>query len=674
MTKQDLLQIISNPEMIDYALLRKEESLQLFPEVLDELLTEADEDFEALLKMPDSDVNYDTFMDPFFTGDEVLSNLFKAVDSFNSTDSNDQTRKIIADFQPKLVDFQNKVSLNSDLYAKLKLIETQELSEDERRSLSLVIRDMEVAGVHLPEEKREQLKGIKRELSELSEKFSNNVTDSKAEFFYEIEDDTSLKDVHLEDLEAAREEAKKRDSKAEFVFTLSPPSYLAIMRYCEDEKIREIFHKANNTVATQGPKDNRGIALRILKLREEKAKLLGFNNFAEYILQERMAPSPEKVIEILKQVKAIAGKEAQKNVDGLKQYSGKPDFKEWDISFYAEKLKMEKYKVDEKMLRPYFALDNVLKGLFRLVKTLFDLDMKLIDMNEYAPGSKAYKVFHKGEHISYYFLDVYTRPAKRPGAWANDLRSGYIKSNGEKRLPIVINECNFPTPNGDKPSLLTHRDVETIFHEFGHAIHVMLSSQNLANLNGFNTEWDFVEAPSQILENWCWEHEVLSLFAKHYETSEVIPQETIDKLKDSKNFMSGLFLMRQNEFGFLDFLLHTEPVPDNVEALDKKCEAICNEYGALKKFEGYSMYTSFSHIFAGGYSAGYYSYVWAEIMEADMYEKAKEMGILSPEFGEKYVNEILAPGTKKPAMELFTNFIGGEPDIKALFKKHGISL
>jgi len=299
--------------------------------------------------------------------------------------------------------------------------------------------------------------------------------------------------------------------------------------------------------------------------------------------------------------------------------------------------------------------------------------MRPIKVKPYAEGSRAYEVFYKGEHVSYYLLDPYARPEKRGGAWANDLRSGYVDSTGFKRLPIVINECNFPKPSGNHPSLLSHRDVETIFHEFGHAIHVMLSSDTLANLNGFGTEWDFVEAPSQILENWCWEYEVLSLFAKHYETDELVPEEMIRKLKETKNFMSGIFLLRQNEFGHLDYLLHSQPTPKTVEELDKKCHAIADKYSAIEKFPDYRMYASFGHIFAGGYSAGYYSYVWAETMEADMYEKAKELGILSKEFGDAYVEKILAPGTKKPAMELFMDFTGRKPTIDALFKKHGIT-
>jgi len=672
MTQKELLELIKTPGMIDYAALKTPEALALFPETLSQLLGQAEAHFEALLKMSDEDLDYETFIDPFFTNDEILNVLFKAIDSFNSTDSSDQTRKIIADFQPKLVDYYNKVNLSGELYQKLKHIESQPLSAHQKRSLELILRGMEVAGVHLPEEKREVLKKINKQLSELSEAFNNNVIDSKAEFFFETNDESILSEMPEEDKQAAQKEAKQRQSKSAYVFTLSPPSYIAIMRYCNDASVRELFYKANNQVACSGKKDNRPVALKILKLRQEKAALMGFKSYAEYILQERMAPSPEKVLEVLGAVNDRAGKEAENNIEALKQYAKKDDFEAWDLSYYAEKLKKETFHVDDKALKPYFAFGNVVEGLFKMIKTLFDVEMRPVDVPPYAPGAMTFEVYRNDEHIAYYFLDPFTRPEKRPGAWANDIRSGYENSKGEYHLPVVINVCNFPQPTDGKPSLLTHRDVETLFHEFGHAIHVMLSSRNLPNLNGFNTEWDFVEAPSQILENWCWEYEVLSQFATHYQTGEVIPNELVENLKASKNFMSGLFLVRQNEFGFLDYLLHHEPVPETVAELDQTCFEISDRYSPFKKFDGFSMYTAFSHIFAGGYSAGYYSYVWAEILEADLFEKAKELGILSRDFGQKYAEEILAPGSQRPPMDLFVDFTGHEPSIEALFKKHGI--
>ena len=330
MTPQKILELIQTPGMIDYATLKKEGNLAMFPELLSKLLSQAQAHFEKLLTMADDEITFENFIEPFFINDEALNTLFKAIDSFNSTDSNDQTRKIIADFQPKFVDYYNKVNLSNELFQKLLIIQKQALTIHQKRSIELILRDMKIAGVHLPEEKREELKKINKALSDLSEKFNNNVIDSKAEFFVEMNEEECLKSMPEEDRETAKKEAKSRKSNHLYVFTLSPPSYTAIMRYCSDEKTREVFYKANNQVAREGKKDNRPVALKILKLRQQKAQLLGFENYAEYILQERMAPSPEKVLEVLKTVNERAGKEAQKNIDALKKYAQKEPFEEWD--------------------------------------------------------------------------------------------------------------------------------------------------------------------------------------------------------------------------------------------------------------------------------------------------------------------------------------------------------
>ncbi len=668
-----IIEKISEKGMIDYAFFNDEKVMKEIPAVLDELLKKAKDAFKKLLEMEESVLSFDSFMMPFFTSDETLSNLYKAIDSYNSTNTNDLTRQIITDFQPKLVEYQNMVSLSKNLYKKLKHIEGQHLTSSQKRSLHLVIQSLEVSGVHLEPEKQTRLEAINQRLSGLSETFNNQTIDSKAQFFYEINDELDVAGIPEADKEMAKQEAKIRESSANYVFTLSPPSYLAIMRYCPNEQIREVFYRASSEVATESERDNRPVVMELLQLREEKAKLLGFNNFCEYVLQERMAPNPEAVLNILNKVSEKVLPQAKKDIETLCEFSGKEVINNWDLTYYFEKLKKEKYNVDDKLLKPYFSWEYVLEGLFKMAHDLFGLKMKEVDVPPYAEGSTAYEVYHNNKHVAYYFIDPFTRSEKRGGAWANDLRSGYADTNGKGVLPIVINECNFPKPSANSPSLLSHRDVETIFHEFGHAIHLMLSSAQLPNLNGFGTEWDFVEAPSQILENWCWEYEVLETFSKHHETGEVISKELIEKLKKTKNLMSALFLVRQNEFGFLDFLLHLESAPKSVEELDKRCLEIVNKYGPLAKPDDYRMYASFGHIFAGGYSAGYYSYVWAETMEADMFEKAKEMGILSKAFGDAYVQKILAPGTQKPAMELFLDFTGRQPSIEALFKKHGIS-
>ncbi len=667
-----LLTALSNPGLIDYALLAQAESLKDIPDLLDSLLKEAHASFDSLLAPAEKEAGFSELMEPFLTQDQTLNTLFKAVESLNSTDTSEATRKIVMDFQPKLVDYGNKVSLSRPFYDRLKALEAQELTPAERRSLELVLRDMEMAGVHASQEKRERLQEINAELSELAERFSLNVTDSRADFCKEIDDEAILAEMPESDLQAAQEEAKRRDLKSKYAFTLSPPSATAILRYCSSRELREEFHKANSTLATRDPWDNRPVALRILRLRQEKAQLLGFPSYAHHILQERMAPSPQKVEALLEEIGERAKPAAQANVAELQAYSGLSELKEWDLSYYAEKLKKERFSIEDKQLRPYFPLEETLGGLFALAKTLFGVEMRLLEAKAHHPEAKAYEVLRNGERIAYYLLDPFARPEKRGGAWANDLRPGYALSDGTRVLPIVINVCNFSKGSASQPPLLTHRDVETIFHEFGHALHVMLSSAQLPNLNGFRTEWDFVELPSQILENWCWEKESLDLFAKHFETGEGLPTEWIEKLRQSKTFLSGLFLARQNEFGCLDWMLHSQPLPQSEEELDQICLEIANRFGALPKFPDYRMYASFSHIFAGGYAAGYYSYAWAELLEADVFNALKSMGAMSPQAGHRYAEGILCPGASKPASLLFRDFMSREPDPKAFFRKHGL--
>lgn len=513
---------------------------------------------------------------------------------------------------------------------------------------------------------------INVQLSELGEKFEQNTIDSRADFYYDIDDEKVLEDMPESDKQMALQEAKAKKSKSKYRFTLAQPSYIAIIRYCKDAKIREKFYKANHQIASTGKWDNRPIALKILKLREEKAKLLGFKNYTEYVLQERMAPSSQAIEKLLNEVGKRAKSASKRNIEALKSYSGQKAINDWDLSYYSEKLKKEKYSVDDKLLRPYFPLDQVINGFFGLMKLLFGIEVKQKKKKSYHPEVRVYEVYDQGKLISYYLLDPFARPEKRGGAWANDLRTGWVDSEGKKMIPIVINVCNFAKGIGKQPPLLTHRDVETLFHEFGHAIHLMLSSQNLTNLNGFHTEWDFVEMPSQILENWCWEEKSLNQFAKHFETGKPIPAKWIKKLKASQSFMSGLFLSRQNEFGFLDLLLHSQKAPKTVSDLDKRAYKIANQHSALPKFKGHKMYASFGHIFAGGYAAGYYSYVWAEVLEADIFAAIKKQGAMSSKVGRKYAHKILRQGTKKPASQLVEDFLGRKPNTKAFFRKHGV--
>lgn len=669
MLAHNLRKVLTTTGIIDYSFLGSNEALAVFPVVLDELLLEAKRTFENILDIPESKLDFKNTVEAYVNQDKELHLLFAFLNNFNATDSSDTTRKIINDFQPKITEYINTVSMHPTYYQRIKAVYAKEKNADteQQKCMELIIRDMEFAGVHLQGKKKARLEEINQQLALLSEKFTNNVLDDKKRFFYHFANDESLKEMPQEDMDSASEEAKRRKLKG-FVFTLSPPSIQAILKFCPDANIRKKFWLKNSTVASKGKFDNRPVILDILRLKEEKAKLLGKKNFADYVLQQRMAKNKAEVLDTLDYFATKSLPKATQELSELKKFSEKKDLKLWDIAYYSEKLLKEKYQVDEKVTRPYFALEATLKGLFQIVEKLFGITLKEIKLDSYAPDVRTFEVFLGKDKIAYFIFDAFARPQKQGGAWCNELRSRW-RTEGILELPIVINVMN--CSKSTQP-LLTHRDVETLFHEFGHALHLILGHNSYTNLSGFHTEWDFVELPSQLLENWTWEAKSLGLFAKHNKTGKPMPNALLASLKKSRIFMKGLFMLRQNEFGFLDFLLHSESVPKNKQELEEKCLRIANMYSIMKKPKTYKMFASFSHIFSGGYAAGYYSYLWAEILEADVFERFRNEGILNPKLGAEYRDKIIAPGATKSGYELFTSFVGRKPRPDALLKKMGI--
>lgn len=669
MSQQKILKELSNKGFIDYKLLADGKSFSLYPKMLDNLLKESEAEFKKILKVQKREVNFTNVVEKYLEHDRKLGILYGFLDSLDNTNSSDTTRKLIEKFQPKMVEYGHKTGLNKDLFKLFLQIQKQRLTPDQKRSIELLIRNMKIAGISLPDAQRKILKKIDKDLSQLSMKFVNNSIDSRKEFYYEFKDLKGLEEMPKVDVDAAALEAKNRKSKAKYVFTLSPPSFAAILKYCSLREVRGLFYQKNLTVASSGKFDNRPLVIKILALRQKKAKMLGFKNYADFILQERMAESTKQIEKLLTKISGKAKKGATKEVTELAKFAQLKKLEEWDIAYYSEKYKQQKFKIESKELKKYFPLNKVLEGMFDIMGRLFGIEMKRIQLASYDPDVQAFEIHKKGKLLAYYLADFTARPSKKGGAWCNQLRAGYLSGN-HYEVPIIINVMNFPAATKTEPALLSHRDVETIFHEFGHGIHAMFSSKTYANLNGFGTEWDFVEFPSQILENWCWEMESLQLFAEHYETKKVLPLEMIQKLKRTQTFMSSYAVLRQLEFGMLDLYLHTHPAPKTVSQLDKVCTKIVNTYTVLKKYKGYSMYTSFDHIFAGGYAAGYYSYIWAEILEADVYLKMKRDGILKASTGAYYLEKVLAPGAKKPGMQIFRDYMRRNPDVSAFIKKH----
>jgi Zn-dependent oligopeptidase len=672
MLKQKLLFELSKKGLINYKLLAGNEALKCYPEMLVELLHASEKKFDHILTTKKSNLNFTNVVGNYLDMDSALNVLYGFIESLNATNNSPQTRKIIEDFQPKIVDYCNKITLSPAYYRLLKSLKSKKLNADQKRSVQLIMKDMEMAGVHVNAQKRKELEKINKELSRLGEKFENNVIDSRKEFFHEFKTADRVKDMSASDLKQSEEEAKRRKSKAKYVFTLSPPSLTSILKYCSDRKVRQLFYKKNFTIASSGPHDNRALILDILKLRQRKAALLGYKNYAKYIFRERMAKNPLKIEKIYEDIYKKASRKANIELQKLKDFAGQKKLEDWDISYYSEKLKQHQFGIDQKELKKFFPLEKVRGGLFEITAKLFGLTFEKLNQAGYSEDIETFKVLKGGKLLAYYVADFYAHPSKRGGAWCNHLRRGGLGKNKEAIIPIVINVMNFPKGTKEHQSLLSHRDVETLFHEFGHALHLIFSSHSYFNLSGFQTEWDFVEFPSQLLENWCWEEKSINLFARHYQTGRMLPKDKLKKLQASKTFMSGWMVVRQLEFAFLDLKLHTQNVPGSVTVLDKKCQQIVQKYNALKKFPGYKMYTSFDHIFAGGYAAGYYSYIWSEMLEADLFEYIKKQGILNSRTGSRYANEILAPGAKKSGMELFRDFMGRGVRAQAFMRKHAL--
>jgi len=671
MKESIIVKLLNNVGLIDYWELSSSDNIPYYKENLDSLLSEAESRFEELIR--NEEISFSQIVENYLNNDELFGMLYEFLNHLNSVNSSEQTREIIQYFQPKYVAFNNKTTLSKALYDKFTTLrDSKTVMDDEQlRSLSKLIQDMEMAGVHLEEDKKKNLQDINLNLARLSEDFSNHVIDSKQKFFHQFDEKDSIKEMPQQDLEMAKNEAKRRNLEG-WVFTLSPPSIMAIMKYCSDRNVRKKFYENLIQVATKGKDDNQPLAMKILKLRKEKAKLLGKKNYAEYVLQDRMADSIEEVEKMLNEFAKRARVKGKKDLEELKFFANLDDLQPWDVAFYSNKLKCEKFKIDEKELKKYFPLKKVINGMFEIAKKLYGLEFQQLSVESYHEDVISYKVLRDGNLIAYFIVDLFARPEKRPGAWCNILRSGRRSKEG-RQTPIVINVSNFGKSDGEIPTLLSHIEVITMFHEFGHGIHMMLSENNYANTGSMSVEWDFVELPSQLMENWCWEKASLDLFAEHYESKKPLPNEIVNSLNESQTFMSGFNLLRQNEFGFLDMELHKHSPFDSIEKMNEFCLEISRKYSLLDIPNYYRMYASFSHIFAGGYAAGYYSYLWAEILEADVFERFKKEGLFNSKLGEDFRVMVLAAGASRTGKELFQNFMGRAPDLNALLKKKGMS-
>jgi Zn-dependent oligopeptidase len=600
---------------------------------------------------------------------DYIATVFYAIYGAHATDD---IQKISEEVSQKLTKYGNDITLDSGVFARVKACyeAKQDLTNEQKQVLDSYYKDFTRNGALLNDEDKNKLREISEKLSGLSLKFSKNVLDATNEYELLVTDEADVEGIPKNVLEGAKELAQKK-GKEGWMFTLQYPSYGPFITYCPNEKLREEMARANGTKTYKSKYDNQDNIKETLKLKQEKAKLLGFKNHADFVLQRRMASTSEQVTTFLNDllIKALpVAKDEIKRIEAMKGSKLNP----WDSSFYAEKLKKQELDLDEEMLRPYFKLENVIDGMFQVANKLFGLNFKeRTDIPKYHEEIKTYEVTDSnGEHVSLFFADFFPRETKRGGAWMTNLfDQGYFA--GKVRRPHVSIVCNFTKPTKTTPSLITFNEVTTLFHEFGHALHGMLSKCTYRKLSGTSVYWDFVELPSQIMENWVMEKECLDLFATHYETGEKIPADLVEKIKKSGKFLQGLATIRQISFGLVDMAFHTTDAT-------KINDIVSFEHEHMKKatvmdpIDGTCFSTAFSHIFAGGYSAGYYSYKWAEVLDADAFEFFQEKGIFDKEVATKFKENVLERGGTEHPMELYKKFRGKEPNVDALLRRAGL--
>jgi peptidyl-dipeptidase Dcp len=614
-----------------------------------------------------------------FTG-EKLNRITSIFFNLNAAETNDEIQKIAQEISPWLSEFSNDITLNVALFKRVKSVfdtlENLDLTPEQEMLLDKQYKGFARNGANLNEVKKAELRKIDAQLSKISLKFGENVLAETNAFEMHVIDENEVAGLPDSAKEAAQELAKEK-GKEGWIFTLDYPSYIPFLTYADNRELRKKLAIAAGKKAFQSNKfNNEKIVLDIVNLRHKRAHLLGYKTHAHFVLEERMAETPEKVIsfsnDLLKKAKPAAEREFKNLENYAKKLDGIDQLQKWDGAYYSEKLKKELFSLDQEMLKPYFKLENVIDGVFTIANKLFDLNFeKVSNIDTYHQDVKTYNVTTtKGDFIAAFYADFHPRKGKRNGAWMTSYKAQQIK-NGVNERPHVSIVCNFTKPTPTKPSLLTFNEVTTLFHEFGHALHGMLANTTYNSLSGTSVSWDFVELPSQVLENWCYEKEALELFAKHYKTGEIIPMEYVEKIKESASFHEGMQTLRQLSFGLLDMSWHSQDSSKTTSVKDFENEAF-KDTKIYPDVAENCMSTSFSHIFQGGYSAGYYSYKWAEVLDADAFEYFLEKGIFNKEVATKFKETILSKGGTEKPMELYKRFRGQEPKPDALLKRAGL--
>ncbi|MBC7752993.1 MAG: M3 family metallopeptidase [Moraxellaceae bacterium] len=602
----------------------------------------------------------------------VYFNLFSA-------EASEAHQALAQEISPLLSNFSSDISLDGEIFQKIKFVfdhrKDLKLSGEELSLTEKMFKDFSRNGALLSETDKQKLRQIDQDLSVLSPKFSENVLKATNAFELWIDRKEDLAGLPDGAIEAAAISAEQKGQKGKWLITLNAPSLIPFLTYASNRTLREKLWKANASKCFGGLFDNQEIILKIVKLKYDRAQLLGYKNYADYVLQERMAEKPETVFNFLNKILTPSKMAAEKDLAEVrgfkKQIDGEDEIKPWDFAYYSEKLKEQKYSFNAEELRPYFKLENVIEGVFEHAKRLYGLTFQPVSgYPTYHPDVKTFEVTDQDGYVGLFYMDFFPRETKKGGAWMTSFREQGLWGSVVKR-PHVSIVCNFTKPTDTKPSLLDYNEVTTLFHEFGHALHGLLSKCKYKSLAGTNVYWDFVELPSQIMENWAKEKEGLDLFAKHFETNDLLPAELISKIKKAENFQSGFTSLRQVSFGLLDMNWYTTD-PNSITSVEAFEEKATANTRVMPKEPNTTQSCSFSHIFAGGYGAGYYSYKWAEVLDADAFEYFKEQGLFNSQVATQFKNSILSRGGTDHPMKLYVEFRGREPDANSLLRRDGL--
>ncbi|MGZ5027809.1 MAG: oligopeptidase A [Methylobacter sp.] len=653
---------------------------------IDQLLGEARASVEQHLQATQH-YTWKNLIEPLEDVDDKLNKAWSPVSHMNSVVNSDELRDAYNACLPKLSTYSTEMGQNEALFKAYRFIAESEefatLDIAQQKIIRNALRDFKLSGIDLDDKKKQRYKEISQELSALASNYEENLLDATNAWTKLIRDIDDLAGLPESALAQAKQTAASHNEDG-WMITLQFPSYISVMTYADNRELRREHYEAFATRASdQGPHaghwDNSENMEKILALRHEKARLLGFNNYAELSLATKMAEKPDDVTAFLEDLADRSWRHARKDLAELRDFANKhygiKDLQAWDMAYFSEKMRQHFYQLSQEEVKTYFPVTRVLPGLFAIVEKLYGLQIsELTGFDSWHPDVRFFEIHDKhGQLRGQFYLDLYARAKKRGGAWMDDCVSRK-KSDGTIQTPVAYLTCNFTPPAGDTPALLTHDEVTTLFHEFGHGLHHMLTQVDHLGVSGINgVEWDAVELPSQFMENWCWEKEALALMSGHYQTGETLPDALFDKMIAAKNFQSGMIMVRQLEFSLFDFRMHRDYDPEKGGRIYKILEQVREQVAVVRppKFNRFAH--SFSHIFAGGYAAGYYSYKWAEVLSSDAFSLFEEKGIFDQETGKAFLTNVLEKGGSQNAMELFINFRGRKPTIDALLRHNGIA-